>query len=69
MQVGDLVEWASLDEIDTQSECKIGVVVEWDEATDQLPEAGWVRWIGNSDWSIVYEDQVVVISEVDNVSE
>ena len=71
MKVGNLVRWISLEFVDEHrqsAQAKCGVVVEWDEATTnasgrQIPAAGWVQWLGDYDWSIVYEDQVEVLSE------
>ena len=68
MKVGDLVAWESLDDppygVDTSS---LGIVVEFDaeedSATGTLPASAWVKWSGLYDWSVVYEDQVSVISE------
>ena len=62
MKVGDLVVLDTLDSCDVPNGT-VGVIVEWDEAEETLPASGWVRWHGNFDWSIVYSDQVRVISE------
>ena len=60
MQVGDLVMWnSSLDEGEV-TKGTIGVLVEWD--TETLPASGWVRWHNVYSWSMVYEDEVAVIS-------
>ena len=60
VKAGDLVKWVPAAE---PSNSKVGLLVEWDVATDELPASGWVRWQGEPDWSIVYEDDIEVISE------
>tara|TARA_B100000131_G_scaffold207150_1_gene199228 strand:+ start:405 stop:614 length:210 start_codon:yes stop_codon:yes gene_type:complete len=65
MQVGDLVTWAVQDDPDFTG-TNLGVIVECNEEEDSptgtLPATFWVRWHGNSDWSMTYEDEIVVIS-------
>ena len=68
MKVGDLVTWESLDDHPCGDEqCKLGVVVEFDaeedSATGTLPASAWVKWNGSYSWTVVYEDQVNIISE------
>ena len=67
MQVGDLVAWSSLGDPDG-SQSAHGLVVELcaeeDSATGTIPACFWVKWHGHADWSMTYEDEVVVISEL-----
>jgi len=68
MKVGDLVTWESLEDPPFgDDECKFGVVVEYDgeedSATGTLPASAWVKWNGSYSWTVVFEDQVSIISE------
>ena len=67
MQVGDLVTWVSHDDPDFTG-INLGIIVERNEEEDSptgtLPATFWVRWHGNSDWSMTYEDEIVVISQI-----
>jgi len=67
MQVGDLVTWAVQDDPDFTG-TNLGIIVECvgeeDSATGTMPATFWVRWNSNSDWSMTYEDEIVVISQI-----
>jgi len=65
MKVGDLVREirGQITELGSDEGEKVGVLVEWDVEEEQLPAAGWVKWHGDFDWSIVYADDIEVISE------
>jgi len=59
MKVGDLVQL-----IAAVLKPRVGVVMEVDNI---LPESdrsccAWVRWTGNTDWEIVYREDVIMLS-------
>ena len=63
MQVGDLVLLNTLDDVGVPNGT-LGVIVGVDiEGQATLPAQGMVQWNGHNHWSIVYSDQVVVLSE------
>jgi hypothetical protein len=41
---------------------RVGIVTEWEKQESPLA-SGWVRWGGNVDWDIEYEEDLEIISE------
>jgi len=60
MKAGDLVVPASGQENDPSH--KIGLVVEWDINPNELPASGWVKWAGDTESYLCYEDDIEVIA-------
>jgi hypothetical protein len=63
MKVGDLVgEIGTCDDM-----TRVGIVMEVGETIADVTLGrdigAWVRWVGNTDWEIVYPDEVIVVSE------
>ena len=44
----------------------VGLIMEWDVdapfADSFLGASGWVMWMGNCDWAIVYEEDLELVS-------
>ena len=63
MKVGDLVGEIT----SSRGRTRVGIVMEVAETIADVTLGrdigAWVRWVGNTDWEIVYPDEVIVVSE------